>query len=154
MPNDPFQIGKVRCGKGRKDRQTLLPAKLLELLRLYWPTQRPADWLFPGPDAKRPISDREGSLRQGTQGPADPSASKAAGVTASLLANSATRRLVVPRPRCQTTHFRSGRFAAARDARTGRPFCQQSCWSYCVSTGQLSDPPTGCSPAPMPNDPF
>lgn len=26
----------VRQGKGRKDRQTLLPAKLLELLRLYW----------------------------------------------------------------------------------------------------------------------
>ena len=47
---------RVRHGKGRKDRQTLLPAKLLELLRCYWRNQRPTDWLFPGPDATRPIS--------------------------------------------------------------------------------------------------
>src|SRR5450631_4265526 len=47
---------RVRHGKGRKDRQTLLPAKLLELLRHYWRNQRPADWLFPGADATRPIS--------------------------------------------------------------------------------------------------
>ena len=46
----------VRHGKGRKDRQTLLPAKLLELLRCYWRTQRPTEWLFPGADATRPIS--------------------------------------------------------------------------------------------------
>ena len=46
----------VRHGKGRKDRQTLLPAKLLELLRCYWRTQRPADWLFPSADSTRPIS--------------------------------------------------------------------------------------------------
>lgn len=45
----------VRHGKGRKDRQTLLPAKLLELLRCYWRTQRPTEWLFPGADATRPI---------------------------------------------------------------------------------------------------
>ena len=47
---------KVRCGKGRRDRQTLLPAKLLELLRFYWRRQRPTDWLFPGAHANRPIS--------------------------------------------------------------------------------------------------
>ena len=47
---------RVRHGKGRKDRQTLLPAKLLELLRCYWRSQRPTDWLFPGADATRPIS--------------------------------------------------------------------------------------------------
>jgi integrase/recombinase XerD len=47
---------RVRHGKGRKDRQTLLPAKLLELLRCYWRSHRPTDWLFPGPDATRPIS--------------------------------------------------------------------------------------------------
>ena len=47
---------KVRRGKGRKDRQTLLPAKLLELLRFYWRSQRPTDWLFPGAHANRPIS--------------------------------------------------------------------------------------------------
>ena len=46
----------VRHGKGRKDRQTLLPAKLLELLRCYWRTQRPTEWLFPGADSTRPIS--------------------------------------------------------------------------------------------------
>ena len=45
----------VRQGKGRKDRQTLLPAKLLELLRLYWQAERPGDWLFPGADGTRPI---------------------------------------------------------------------------------------------------
>ena len=38
----------VRQGKGGKDRQTLLPPKLLELLRCYWRSQRPTDWLFPG----------------------------------------------------------------------------------------------------------
>src|SRR5712692_1114051 len=47
---------RVRHGKGRKDRQTLLPAKLLELLRCYWRSQRPTDWLFPSADATRPIS--------------------------------------------------------------------------------------------------
>ena len=31
----------VRQGKGRKDRQTLLPPKLLELLRTYWRIERP-----------------------------------------------------------------------------------------------------------------
>lgn len=47
---------RVRSGKGRKDRQTLLPVKLLELLRLYWRNQRPTDWLFPSARANRPIS--------------------------------------------------------------------------------------------------
>src|SRR5271156_1429430 len=45
----------VRQGKGRKDRQTLLPAKLLELLRLYWRAERPGDWLFPAANGTRPI---------------------------------------------------------------------------------------------------
>jgi integrase/recombinase XerD len=47
---------RVRHGKGCKDRQTLLPAKLLELLRCYWRNQRPTDWLFPSADRTRPIS--------------------------------------------------------------------------------------------------
>jgi integrase/recombinase XerD len=47
---------RVRHGKGGKDRQTLLPAKLLELLRCYWRSQRPTDWLFPSADSTRPIS--------------------------------------------------------------------------------------------------
>jgi integrase/recombinase XerD len=46
----------VRSGKGRKDRQALLPPKLRELLRCYWRTRRPADWLFPGADPSQPIS--------------------------------------------------------------------------------------------------
>ena len=46
----------VRQGKGRKDRQTLLPSKLLELLRTYWRAQRPGDWMFPARDGARPIA--------------------------------------------------------------------------------------------------
>lgn len=45
----------VRQGKGRKDRQTLLPARLLELLRRYWRAERPGEWLFPGADRTRPM---------------------------------------------------------------------------------------------------
>jgi integrase/recombinase XerD len=46
----------VRFGKGRKDRQALLPPKLRELLRCYWRSQRPAEWLFPGARRGQPIS--------------------------------------------------------------------------------------------------
>jgi integrase len=46
----------VRSGKGRRDRQALLPPKLRELLRCYWRTRRPTDWLFPGADPTQPIS--------------------------------------------------------------------------------------------------
>jgi integrase/recombinase XerD len=38
----------IRGGKGHKDRQALLPPKLLELLREYWRWKRPKEWLFPG----------------------------------------------------------------------------------------------------------
>ena len=46
----------VRGGKGRKDRQTLLPPKLLELLRIYFRWKHPKEWLFPGAKPDRPIS--------------------------------------------------------------------------------------------------
>jgi len=46
----------IRGGKGRKDRQTLLPPKLLELLRCYFRWRRPKDWLFPGEKPGRPIT--------------------------------------------------------------------------------------------------
>lgn len=47
---------RVRQGKGRRDRQTLLPPKLLELLRAYWRTERPGLWMFPSStDRTRPI---------------------------------------------------------------------------------------------------
>ena len=49
-------VVRVRHGKGGKDRQTLLPAKLLDLLRCYWRSQRPSDWLFPAAQPNRPIS--------------------------------------------------------------------------------------------------
>src|SRR5260370_2024549 len=37
----------VRQGKRRKDRQTLLSPKLLELFRAYWRAEPPTPWLFP-----------------------------------------------------------------------------------------------------------
>jgi site-specific recombinase XerD len=46
----------VRQGKGRKDRQTLLSHKLVELLRAYWRVERPTEWLFPSATGARPIS--------------------------------------------------------------------------------------------------
>ena len=46
---------RVECGKGAKDRYTLLSPQLLELLRLYWRAHRPGLWLFPSRDGSRPI---------------------------------------------------------------------------------------------------
>lgn len=46
----------VRQGKGRKDRAVMLSQRLLDLLREYWRTCRPRDWLFPGVAAGEPIS--------------------------------------------------------------------------------------------------
>jgi integrase/recombinase XerD len=50
------QVICVRQGKGRKDRQVMLSPKLLEVLRIYWKTYRPAVWLFPGGVPGRPIT--------------------------------------------------------------------------------------------------
>lgn len=38
----------IRAGKGQKQRFVPLASRLLELLRAYWRTDRPAHWLFPG----------------------------------------------------------------------------------------------------------
>ena len=46
----------VRSGKGRRDRQALLPPKLRELLRCYWRSRRPTEWLFPGARRGQSIS--------------------------------------------------------------------------------------------------
>jgi integrase/recombinase XerD len=46
---------RVECGKGAKDRYTLLSPQLLELLRLYWRATRPGFWLFSSYDGSRPL---------------------------------------------------------------------------------------------------
>jgi integrase/recombinase XerD len=38
---------RVECSKGAKDRYTLLSQPLLDMLRLYWLSERPTFWLFP-----------------------------------------------------------------------------------------------------------
>ena len=47
---------RVRQGKGKKDRYTLLAKGTLELLRIYWKQHHPKDWLFPGEDVSVPLS--------------------------------------------------------------------------------------------------
>ncbi|TVM01093.1 MAG: integrase [Candidatus Brocadia sp. WS118] len=47
---------RIRQGKGRKDRDTLLSMRLLEELRLYWRLYRPPVWLFTGRDGKDHLS--------------------------------------------------------------------------------------------------
>jgi integrase/recombinase XerD len=47
---------RVQQGKGRKDRYTVLSPALLEILRAYWKTVRPQNYLFPGAQPDRPIS--------------------------------------------------------------------------------------------------
>jgi site-specific recombinase XerD len=48
----------IRGGKGNKDRQALLPPKLLELLRVYWRWKQPKEWLFPGGKPGHPITSK------------------------------------------------------------------------------------------------
>jgi site-specific recombinase XerD len=47
---------RVNQGKGRKDRYTLLSARLLAELRPYWSLYRPAPWLFTGHDRTQPLA--------------------------------------------------------------------------------------------------
>ncbi len=49
---------RVRQGKGRKDRYTVLSQVALEVLRKYSKKYRPFDWLFPGGDIGSHISER------------------------------------------------------------------------------------------------
>jgi integrase len=39
---------RVTEGKGGKDRYVMLSPRLLAILRDYWHTTRPKQWLFPG----------------------------------------------------------------------------------------------------------
>jgi integrase/recombinase XerD len=50
------KVISIRCGKGKKDRQVMLPDPLREVLAAYWRWKRPADWLFPGEKPGCPIS--------------------------------------------------------------------------------------------------
>lgn len=47
---------RVAEGKGRKDRYVMLSPRLLDILRDYWRTTRPKQWLFPGDLPGQPIS--------------------------------------------------------------------------------------------------
>jgi integrase/recombinase XerD len=47
---------RVDAGKGGKDRYVMLSPRLLELLREYWRTARPKEWLFPGRDGRQPVN--------------------------------------------------------------------------------------------------
>lgn len=46
---------RVEQGKGRKDRYSLLSARLLWELRDYWRAYRPPEWLFPNRDRSGPL---------------------------------------------------------------------------------------------------
>jgi integrase/recombinase XerD len=48
---------RVRQGKGRKDRYVMLSPRLLAMLRQYWKTTRPTEWLFPGDLPGRPLTE-------------------------------------------------------------------------------------------------
>jgi len=48
----------IRQAKGRKDRIVMLSEQLLAILRDYWKQERPPHWLFPGPNASRPVTTR------------------------------------------------------------------------------------------------
>jgi integrase/recombinase XerD len=53
---------KITQGKGNKDRYTVLANKALMLLRQYYRSYRPVDWLFPGEPSSKHISERSVEL--------------------------------------------------------------------------------------------
>lgn len=48
-------VMRVEHGKGGRDRNVMLSAQLLRILRTYWRLTRPQLWLFPGRDESKPI---------------------------------------------------------------------------------------------------
>ena len=52
-------IIRVEQGKGCKDRNVMLSASLLDLLRAWWKAARPQGWLFPGRDPAQPMTTRQ-----------------------------------------------------------------------------------------------
>jgi integrase/recombinase XerD len=47
---------RIRGGKGKKDRYTILADRTLSLLRTYYRAYRPGEWVFPGQDPGRHMS--------------------------------------------------------------------------------------------------
>ena len=47
---------RIEQGKGRKDRYGMLSERLLTVLREYWKSTRPQDWLFPGQTPPRHLT--------------------------------------------------------------------------------------------------
>ena len=47
---------RVQQGKGQKDRDVMLSPKLLQILRSWWPVNKPKQWLFPGDRVEDHIS--------------------------------------------------------------------------------------------------
>lgn len=46
---------RIVQGKGRKDRYSILSARLVEELRKYYRKEKPKEWLFPGQDKNNPV---------------------------------------------------------------------------------------------------
>ncbi|MBC8549345.1 MAG: site-specific integrase [Candidatus Brocadiales bacterium] len=53
---------RVRQGKGRKDRYTVLSKRLLIELRAYWKMYRSSEWLFYGTKKSRPLTARSAQI--------------------------------------------------------------------------------------------
>jgi site-specific recombinase XerD len=49
-------VVRVDQGKGQKDRYVMLSPRLLDILRVWWRTEKPRQWLFPGDVAGKPIT--------------------------------------------------------------------------------------------------
>jgi integrase/recombinase XerD len=49
-------VVRVDQGKGQKDRYVMLSPKLLDILRAWWRTEKPQQWLFPGDVEGKPIT--------------------------------------------------------------------------------------------------
>jgi integrase len=47
---------RIERGKGQKDRYVMLSPKLLEVLRAWWPVDKPKQWLFPGDRVGRHVT--------------------------------------------------------------------------------------------------
>ena len=47
---------RIERGKGQKDRYVMLSPKLLEVLRAWWPVDKPKHWLFPGDRVGRHVT--------------------------------------------------------------------------------------------------